>query len=110
MKNLDHDRGIETHVDRVVDACHAALTHAMHDGVTTASNLTECRYGRIGRSLTLVGVFGHADAAPYAARCLGPVPASAIRAEHRSGSELHAHEVVRRPGTSDVEVQGGLPL
>src|SRR5688500_845262 len=59
VKHFDHDRRVETHIEGVVDARHATLTHAMHDRVTTAGDLTECCHRWIWRSLSLIGVFGH---------------------------------------------------
>ena len=83
MKNLYDDWGVEDDVKRVIHARHAALTDAVHDGVSPACHLAQRRYRRVRWRLSPVRAVGHDDPAAYAARRFSPVPAPAVGAEHR---------------------------
>src|SRR5437763_1891400 len=80
------------------------------DGVAAAGHLTQGCDRRIGRRLPPVRALGHANPAAHTARGLAAVPAPTIGAEHSSASELHAHEVVRRPRPRDAEIESALTL
>ena len=105
VQNLDDDRPRELRLLRDVNVGHAAAAHALEYTIPITDGATQAR-DLVVRPLERPAIeHGKRLGAARAdgGRC--PVPGTTLRAEHRSGSELHLHEVVRSPGSGHVEAQ-----
>jgi hypothetical protein len=103
MKDLDDDGPEEVCLLAHIHSGHATGAESSHDPIARARGTSEARQLVIGSLEGGAIEVGKRLLATLASSRRRSIPGAALRTEHRSASELHADEIIRRPRPRDLE-------